>query len=101
MFVEILKVDYVGLLAKAKRLCSEYAKIKNNIDKLMEVTEDMDIFWDGDANTVFIVHMNEDIAIMETLLYKMETNIRIIMETIRGYQETEKIVNQIIGGLRL
>lgn len=99
--MEVLSVDYTKLLARAKNLCDECIKIKENLDKLIDTTENLDIFWDGDASTVFIVDINEDIAVMETLLYKIETNIKIISETIKGYQETEKIVNQIIGGMKL
>lgn len=99
--MEVLSVDYTKLLARAKNLCDECIKIKENLDKLIDTTENLDIFWDGDASTVFIVDINEDIAVMETLLYKIETNIKIITETIKGYQETEKIVNQIIGGMKL
>lgn len=99
--MEVINVDYVKLLLEAKSMGNKCSEIDKNIQTIVEVMEDIDIFWDGDSNEHYKLRFQEDIAFMETVILAIRCVIKQLIEIIQSYQETEKIVEQIIGGIKI
>lgn len=99
--MESLNVDYVLLQEKGKLAQHTCVKIKSNLKDIAEKIADLDIFWDGDSNATFITAINSDIAYAMTLLVKIQDNLKLLSSAIEEYQNTEIIVHNIIGGLKI
>lgn len=99
--MEILSVDYVLLISMAKELNQKCTCVEKEIKRLADVTETLDIFWDGESNVEFIMNINEDIVYMEAVICNTRNMIKLLLESVEAYQDTEKVINQMIGGLTL
>lgn len=101
MSMEAVGVNYEILLAKLKELRSQCVEIEKNVKLLIEYTQKIDIFWDGDANEVFVTGINEDIAIAETTVLGIRNRLNELTDIIISYQSTESVIRQIVGGIKL
>lgn len=99
--MEAFMVDYASLMTRLQELSEKCIRVEENVREITEVTENLDIFWDGDANGAFVMAINEDIAFIEAVIICLRTNIRLLNMAYKEYQETEKVINKIIGGLRM
>lgn len=94
--MEILSVDYMALMNRAKELAKHIDTVEGNIKDLNDVTKDLNIFWDGEANNEFVVAIGEDVAKTVVLLGVIRQTIKLIIMAINEYQTTEKVIKQII-----
>ena len=94
--MEILSVDYMALMNRAKELAKHIDMVEGNIKDLNDVTKDLNIFWDGEANNEFVVAIGEDVAKTVVLLGVIRQTIKLIIMAINEYQTTEKVIKQII-----
>lgn len=97
--MEILKADYVGMLNRANDLSHRARELSTEIDRLKYVINDIDIFWEGEANAEFHIAMNEDFVIMEALCLKIRYSSKLIKDGVNEYVLAENYISQLIGGL--
>lgn len=97
--MEVISVNYMLLKDQLRFLALRCMDIEQNMKDVAEATENMDIFWNGDANATFVMGINEDIASIEALILKIRGAVKLLNEALKEYQETEKVIEQIIGGL--
>jgi len=99
--METFSADYNAFYRHVRELSNKCIGLEKNISEITDATENLDIFWDGDANNAFILAINEDLAIIGAILLKIRKCIVILNTAYREYQETEKVINSIVGGIRL
>lgn len=99
--MELLSVDYRNLLSCSKELREKCLMVERNISKVCDITQELDIFWDGDANAQFVTVINENLIFMESVIINIRTVISDLIRIIEEYQDTEKVVSQIVGGIRI
>lgn len=97
--MEIFSADYVQFKNRLERLSECLIRVENNVREITDATENLDIFWDGDANGAFVMAINEDIAYIEAVLMKIRKYIDLLNTAYKEYQEAEKVINIIVGGM--
>lgn len=99
--MELLSVNYKNLLGSSKELRKKCLLVEEDVSRVCDITQELDIFWDGDANAQFITAINENLIFMETVIINVRTVISDLIKIIEEYQDTEKVVSQIVGGIRI
>ena len=95
--MEVISADYVGMLKEADELTNCRKKLGDEIRRLKYVMNDLDIFWDGEANEEFHLTLNEDFAVMETLLFGIKISSNLLKQAVSDYVDTENEINMLIG----
>lgn len=96
--MEIIHADYVGMLNRKDQLMTLLRRLVDEIDSLKYVLNDIDIFWEGEANEAFHLSLNEDFAVMDALCLKLSVAFEIIGEAVSEYVLADITVSGIIGG---
>lgn len=100
-FTEIFEADYVRIADSLRECSKKCSQMEAGIRSLTDAVQNLDIFWNGDANTMFITNLNEDIACIEVFLAKVRQFVRDGMDALEQYQENEKVIEQIVTGINL
>ena len=93
----ILNVDYVSLTEKLERLSEIYSKLNSLIGQIAEECERLDIFWDGDANAVFIAKTGEDLVDMEIIMLRVKETLKKAGEAMEIYMRNERDIIRLAG----
>lgn len=96
--MEAIVADYVGMVQQSDRLFQLSAELVKEINRLKYVLNDVDIFWDGEANYEFCLAMNSDFAVMEALCLQIRVASNLLGEAVNEYAVTEKEIELLIGG---
>lgn len=96
-----LAADYIGMNSGLKTLAFNLNRMQEEIRSLASGCRHLDIFWDGDANSEFVRIIDEDIVYMQTVLFSIRTLIEALDTIIDEYQENEKVINRMIGGMKI
>lgn len=96
--MEAINADYVGMLQQSDRLFQLVSDLVKEINRLKYVINDVDIFWDGEANYEFCLAMNSDFAVMEALCLQIKLSSNLLAEAVSEYVGTEKEIEAMIGG---
>ena len=99
--MEVFAADYIKLCDGTKSLGNRCRELEEIIRKIAEDTENLDIFWDGDANGAFVMAINDDLAFIESVLMKIRECIRGLNSVYKEYQENEKVVQRIVEGMKI
>ena len=94
------KNEYVSFYKRIQELKELTGRVRENIDSITEEVTTLDIFWDGDANAEFMTSVSEDIAFCNAILLKISLSIKMLDKAYSQYQEMEKVIEQIIGGIK-
>lgn len=97
----VIYVEYSMLSVRLRELGRLISELETNIRNIVDLTDKVDIFWDGDSNAIFVAGLNENIACIETMIMKLRNTIKLVDDAIEDYQETEKVIENIIGGLKI
>lgn len=97
--MEPIKADYVGMINKSDELWKLAYRLMDEIVRISDVMENIDIFWDGEANTEFKLSLNEDFVVMQALCLHIKLSAKLIKDAVMAYVETERLIETIIGGL--
>ncbi len=89
-------IDYIKVRVKIKRLSDLYAELAKEINRIAELSADLDIFWDGDANAAFVLAIEEDMVRTAVLLTGIRDVIRCARKAFDDYQASEKQVRMIL-----
>ena len=90
--------DYVGMVQQKDRLHQLLNDLIKEINRLKYVLNDVDIFWDGEANYEFCLAMNSDFAVMEALCLQIRLSSNLLGEAVDEYVQTENEIGSLIGG---
>ena len=74
-----------------------YSKLTEKIGRLTDHSKDLDIFWDGDANTAFMAALGSDIANALVILVKLRMTLKLVADALEIYSSNEREVQRIIG----
>ena len=96
--MEIIAADYVGMIQKSDELGYLLTKLVAEINRLKMVMNDIDIFWDGEANSEFKLALNADFCVMEALCLKVRLSANLLKQAVYDYVQTENEINYLIGG---
>ncbi len=94
-----LIVDYANLKNKAERLRELYVEASEQIGVIADFSADLDIFWDGEANTTFVTCLTEDIAEISGVMIRLRETISAIFKALELYMQNEKEIKNMIGEL--
>ena len=79
-------------------MCENVNLLKDELKSLTDYVENLDIFWDGDANEAYKVRIYAQLYKMNETLNEFTEVCKETEGAIRAYQETEKVVGQLIAG---
>lgn len=96
-----INIDYVKLNENNIRLNELNENLLLCISHLEMVTDNLEIFWEGEADNNFHTAINTDYAAFKLLINDIEGSIKRLQEGLDSYQKTEVLVNQMIGGIKL
>ena len=88
-------IDYHELGKRIKDLAHTYSKIASEVAKLAEYTENLDIFWDGDANTAYINRISEDLTEAGIITAGVRNLVNSAKEALNIYLDHEKQIERI------
>lgn len=97
--MEMLKADYVGMLGSAEAFVKLAYRLLCEISKLKLSFRELDIFWDGMANTQFRVMLEGDFLEMEAICLRLRRAGVLLKNAVEEYVAVEKSLNDMIGGL--
>lgn len=95
-----LSVDYVSLREKMQRLSQLVVRLDAEVAKIADLTANLDIFWDGDANSVFVAAIAEDLIDTEVIMMRIRKTVKLIGNAMDIYMENEKEVKRMIEELK-
>ena len=95
--MSVLNVDYVALRNSITCLSDLLVKIGAEVNKIIDYTKDLDLFWDGAANTAYVSRVGEDISTIAGISLKVRDTIRILGLVLDVYMENEKEIGRITG----
>ncbi len=81
---------------KIMHLWELYFALSKEVDHLADHVADLDIFWDGDANTGFMRKTGDDLIWVAALLIRIRNNIRVLCEAVSIEAEAEKQVRKMM-----
>ena len=96
-----LRVDYPALAEKIDRLQETFIKADEQICLCAAAAEELDIFWDGDANAAFISRIGDDLADAAAVLIRIRDVIGKAGKAFDHYMKNENDVKRMIGESRL
>ena len=89
--------DYVKIDEKVGRMFEITARIGEEIGNISAYTADLDIFWDGDANSAFITKIGEDLLEAGVILMRVRALVKAASSALDLYQKNEKEIKRMIG----
>ena len=96
-----LGVDYAVLSEKLDRLSGITVSISEEIGKIAQRVAQLDIFWDGDANSAYITKIGEDLLDADVIVMNIRNTVRAAVKTMDLYQKNEKEIKRMIGDFKL
>ena len=90
-------VDYDALIEGIRQLSALFARIGEETKRIAGYTAELDIFWDGGANTAYMGKVGEDLMAITEITVKIRDTIRILGMILDVYRENEKEVLRITG----
>ena len=92
-----LTVDYVALLEGVRELSGLFLKVGREVEEIVGYTRELDLFWDGGANSAYIGKVGEDLAAIAEISVKIRDTIRILGLILDVYLENEKEIMKLTG----
>ena len=92
-----LDVDYVALKKGINTLYELYLKLNGEVEHIAEYTGNLDIFWDGDANSVYMERVSQGLIDIGAMLLRIRKSIRTLNTAFSIYMAGEKEVARIVG----
>ena len=96
-----LGVDYVLLAEKIERLFGLSTKLCDEIGIVAGNAEDLDIFWDGDANSTFIAGFCDDVTEMGIIMMRIKQTVSTAGKVFDIYMKNEREIKRMIGDYRI
>ena len=78
------------------QLWNLYFDLSKEVDHLAEYVADLDIFWDGAANTAFMRKTGDDLVWAAAFLIRIRGNIRAVCEAVSIEAEAQKQVRSMM-----
>lgn len=97
----IISVDYVQVKKSLTRLEGICEEMFSDIKEIALYVRTLDIFWDGDANGMFITRINEDLACIDATIYSLCDCAKVLHTAIMAYQELERLTDRVIGDMKI
>ena len=95
-----LKVDYHMLRRMCERLGELYLELSAEMEVIVDKASVLDIFWDGDANAVFMQSLGEDLVEMGVIMMSMKEAMHKCRKAMEIYMQNEKEIKNLIGELK-
>ncbi|MCR5831961.1 MAG: hypothetical protein K6G67_07480 [Lachnospiraceae bacterium] len=95
-----LSIEFCPLGEKIKELFKLYIALCKEIENTAESVQKLDIFWDGDANYAYITRIQKDMLAAGKLLMSIRETIMLASKAYGLYNENEKRIKRMIGGMR-
>ena len=89
-----MNVDYRGLREKTKRMAQICTELSAQICRISEYVQNLDIFWDGDANDAYKLKISEDLVTMGTDARRACNTVKIMRSVLDIYMRNEKEVKR-------
>ena len=95
--MDTLNVDYAKLDAALGRLSEITAALGEEIGRIAEYTANLDIFWDGDANSAYIGKTAQDLLEVDVIMMRIRSTVSAAVKVFDLYQKNEKEIKKMIG----
>ncbi len=87
-----LEVEYASLNAKIKELAAIYSGITAEVADLAGYVENLDIFWDGEANAAYINRISADLTEIGVMMLSVRNVVKTARLALDLYISNEKAV---------
>lgn len=90
-------VDWQQMSKKIMKLFELYAHLAEEIDNLAQYAADLDIFWDGDANAVFMQSIGDDLVRSAACLIRIRDTYGLLRQAFDIYVEAHEQVQGLVS----
>ncbi len=97
----VLKAEYALMRTAAVRLRELCFELARHLKSLKVSADRLEHAWEGEANEIFRLRMEEDFFYLKMLQKRAETAAELLLSAVREYQKTELLIEQKIGGIRI
>ena len=94
-----IRIDYVLLCDGLMRLLDLVIKLGDELETVSSLVAELDIFWDGDANSAFISRIGGDLVEAAAVMLKIRETVRCLDRAVDVYMKNEKEIADIVAGL--
>ena len=94
-----IKADYALFREKILALSDMLIRLDREIGQIACYTEDLDIFWDGDANTAYISETGEDLVRMEAVVLCIRETVASARKAFDLYMRNEREVKKVLSDI--
>ena len=81
-----------GKLIRLSEICKE---LNEETGRIARIYADLDIFWDGDANTAYSVRIADDLTRMGTVMLKLRQTVKAACSVMEIYMKTEREIKRL------
>ena len=85
-----IDIEYALLADGIRRFGNAAVRIRTEVLKIAENTENMDIFWDGEANEAYRRSLGEDLVAMGLVVSDLLDTVRILVNAYGIYLRAEE-----------
>lgn len=93
--------EYDQMKGVYERFNALYRGMCNAINEVEDHFRGMKIPWEGEANRMYLLRMEADFLEIERVMARIYKAKDFLREAIEGYQKTENLIEQRIGGLSI
>ena len=90
-------MDYALLREGIRSLSELCCRLSTEVERIAGYTENMDIFWDGDANSAYMSAVSADLVEMGAVLLRIRRTVKAADNAFAAYMENEKKVSAVIA----
>ena len=91
----ILSVEYDKLSSKLVRLSEICTALNEETGRIARYYADLDIFWDGDANTAYSARIADDLVRMGIVMLKLRQTVKAACSVMEIYMKTERKIKRL------
>lgn len=94
-------INYMIISKRLKEVGEHINLLTKELSKLAVYVENLDIFWDGDANNAYKIRVFRDINRLSESMAEVVELMELCDSALKSYQDTEKVISQMIGGFKI
>jgi len=88
--------DYYSMANELSRFKKLEKEIRKELNNMKEKTQELDIFWDGEANAEYLLRFNENMLTINICLERIVRSGTFLSYALLRYQNSEKKVRDLI-----
>jgi len=96
----LIMAEYRQLFEKLMRIKELSKEIKEEIRRMNDIVDSLDIFWDGEANESFMLKLNAGLCNAKLLVSRINKSSYFLSYILKRYQNSERLISEMINGVK-